>query len=139
MNCIKIKSNGEPCKMHALEGSEYCWAHSPDISAHVKKAASAKGGKTHKPDQSLINLDMNLASTQDICALLADTITNVRKGVFSARISNTIGYLAFILVRTIELTVVEKRLEELENRLNNFDYITVYPEFKNAQPQTEKN
>jgi hypothetical protein len=64
---------------------------------------------------------------------------NLRKGIFNSRVSTAIGYLSFIMVRTIELTEAEKRLEELENRLNNFDYITIHPEFKNVQPQDQKN
>ncbi|MGA2668729.1 MAG: hypothetical protein ABSF32_07395 [Ignavibacteria bacterium] len=139
MNCIVIKSNGEPCKMHALEGSDYCWAHSPHISAQVKKAACSKGGSLRIPDQSLIKQNLPLATTGDISALLADTIMNLRKGIFNSRVSTAIGYLSFIMVRTIELTEAEKRLEELENRLNNFDYITIHPEFKNVQPQDQKN
>ena len=139
MNCIVIKSNGEPCKMHALEGSDYCWAHSPHVSTQVKKAACSRGGLTRRPDQSLIKLDIPLATTQDISALLADTVMNLRRGIFSPRISTAIGYLSAIMVRTIEITEVQKRLEELENRLNHVDYITVHPEFKDVQPTAEKN
>ena len=139
MNCIVIKSNGEPCKMHALEGSDYCWAHSPHISAQVKKAACSKGGSLRIPDQSLVKQDLPLATTKDISALLADTVMNLRKGVFSARVSTAIGYLSFIMVRTIELTEVEKHLEELENRLNHFDYVTIHPEFKDVQPKAQEN
>jgi len=133
MNCIIIKSNGEPCRMHALEGSDYCWTHSPHISAQVKKAACSKGGSLRIPDQSLIKQDLPLTTTKDISALLADTVMNLRKGVFSARISTAIGYLSFIMVRTIEIAEVEKRLAELESRLNHFDYITIHPEPRNAQ------
>jgi hypothetical protein len=128
MKCKHIKSNGEPCGGFAPEGSQYCWRHNPKISPITKKAASAKGGKMHRPDITKINQDLNITSTQDISALLIDTIKNLRNGVFNTRIGTAIGYLAFILVRTYELTEIETKLIELEKRLNHFDYITITPE-----------
>jgi hypothetical protein len=128
MKCKQIKSNGEQCKMASIPGSYYCWKHSPDISIHEKKAASAKGGKMHRPDITKLDQDLNITSTHDISALLVDTIKNLRNGTFNTRIGTAIGYLAFILVRTYELTEIETKLIDLEKRLDHFDYITITPE-----------
>ena len=114
--------------MHALPGKSFCWKHSPEVSVHEKKAASAKGGKKRKHDITKLDQDLNITSTNDISALLVDTIKNLRNGTFDSRVANAIGYLSFILVRTYELTVVEEKLVKLESRLDHFDYITVTPE-----------
>ena len=137
MRCKQTKSNGEQCKMAAMPGKVHCWRHSPDISSHIKKAASAKGGQNRKLDLSMIDTELNISSTKDISALLVDTIRNIRKGIFDPRMGNAIGYLAYILVRTHELTEVEDRLIQLEDRLDNFDYLTVTPEFKRESDKTE--
>ncbi|MGA2668530.1 MAG: hypothetical protein ABSF32_06380 [Ignavibacteria bacterium] len=131
MKCKHIKSNGESCGGFTPEGSQFCWRHDPKISPHEKKAASAKGGKNKGPGISETGTELIIASTKDVSGLLVDTIGNMRKGVFSPRLGSAIGYLAYILVRTYELTEVENRLLELEDRLNHFDYITIHPEFKN--------
>jgi hypothetical protein len=128
MKCKHIKSNGETCGGFASEGSSFCWRHDPKISSHSKKAASSKGGKNKGPDLSQIDKELTIASTQDISALLVDTINNLRKGTFDSRIANAIGYLSFILVRTYELTEIEKKLVNLESRLDHFDYVTITPE-----------
>jgi hypothetical protein len=128
MKCNQIKSNGERCKMHALPGKSFCWKHSPEVSLHEKKAASAKGGKKRKQDLTKIDQELNITSTIDVSELLVDTIKNLRKGTFDSRIANAIGYLSFILVRTYELTEIEKKLVNLESRLDHFDYVTVTPE-----------
>jgi hypothetical protein len=137
MNCIYIKSNGQPCGGFASEGSQYCWRHDPKISKRTKKAASAKGGRNKGPDINGAVAELAIASTKDISALLADTILNMRRGVFSPRLGTSLGYLAYILVRTYELTEFENRLLELEDRLNQFDYLTIVPEFRRDSDKKE--
>jgi len=137
MKCKHIKSNGEPCGGFASEGSQFCWRHDPKVSYHTKKAASAKGGQNKKLDLSQIDTELNISSTKDISTLLVDTIRNIRKGIFDPRMGNAIGYLAYILVRTRELTEVEDRLMQLEDRLDQFDYLTVTPEFKRESDKKE--
>jgi hypothetical protein len=42
--CAAIKPNGGRCNAGAMQGSDYCYNHSPDLAAERKRSAS-KGGK----------------------------------------------------------------------------------------------
>jgi len=47
--------------------------------------------------------------------LLADTINRVRKGQLDPKIASTIGYLAGVLLRSIEVSELEERTRSLES------------------------
>jgi len=46
--------------------------------------------------------------------LLSDTINQVRKGQIGPRVANAVGYLSNILIKALEQTEMEKRIEGLE-------------------------
>ncbi len=58
--------------------------------------------------------DVPLETVQDVVALLADTINQVRKGQIDPRISNAVGYLAAIMLKAMEQSDIDKRLAAME-------------------------
>ena len=46
--------------------------------------------------------------------MLSDTINQVRKGQIDPRVANAVGYLSNILIKALEQTEMEKRIEGLE-------------------------
>lgn len=55
-----------------------------------------------------------LRSAGDVCKLLSETIGDVRIGRLDPKIANTVGYLAGVLVRALEVGKIEERLAALE-------------------------
>jgi hypothetical protein len=116
--CTYTKRGSSKCTSFAMKGSDYCYRHNPDISEEDKLNASSKGGrKGSKPEFIETPLpEMKIEKMQDVVALLADTINNVRSGKISTKSGSTIGYLAFIMMMAMDKVNCEKELEE-ENKL----------------------
>jgi hypothetical protein len=60
-----------------------------------------------------------LQTVDDISIFLAKLIRQVYREEFPASSATKIGYLANILISTIETAQIERRLEALENKTNN--------------------
>jgi len=114
MKCIYIKEGGQQCNAYAMESSQYCYLHNPDISEEEKRVNQTKGGKTNlvKVTQSLQLFKVK--TSQDVAGLLEQTINEVRSGELDPRIANTIGYLTGHLIKAIEVGEVERRINAIE-------------------------
>lgn len=112
-----MKKNGDQCGANSLSGSEYCYWHSPKIDEKEKTKSRSRGGKsnTHRVITPLEPI--RLKSTHDIVILLSDTINRVRGGTMPIKIANCIGYLAGFMIKALEISELEKRLENLETTL----------------------
>jgi hypothetical protein len=58
--------------------------------------------------------ELPLRNTSDVCALLAESINQVRRGQLDPRVGNAVGYLASILLGALQQGPLEERLERLE-------------------------
>jgi hypothetical protein len=58
--------------------------------------------------------DLPLHDVGDVCALLAESINQVRRGQIDPRVSNAVGYLASILLGALQQGPLEERMERLE-------------------------
>lgn len=115
-HCKAITKKGEKCKSHPLKGKEYCFIHDPE-SQEVRSRALSNGGRTPKKIQ--VQLDpITIVTQKDVVLLLCDTINNVRSGCMPPRIANSVGYLAGHLLKALEASDLEKRVEQLEKALN---------------------
>lgn len=119
--CNFSKSNGERCKAWAMADCEFCFTHNPETRAD-KLEAVIKGGKAPKKNYRPLPV-IRINNTNDVVGLLATTINEVRGGIIDIRVANCIGYLAGHLVRAMELSSLENRMEEIEKivmeKLNN--------------------
>jgi phosphopantothenoylcysteine synthetase/decarboxylase len=61
--------------------------------------------------------DRSLSSAAEVGRLLADTINQALRGEVDARVANNVGFLASVLLRTIDRTDTEHRLARLEKIL----------------------
>ena len=126
MKCKFIKSSGEVCKAHPINGSDYCFWHNPEIKESEKRKCRSRGGKLNKH----INADkrkapsLKLGEIKDVARLLGDTIKTVQIELYTTdsltakvKIANCIGFLSGHLLSALEKSDLEKRLEELEQRL----------------------
>jgi hypothetical protein len=58
--------------------------------------------------------DHPLGDTNQVSALLADSINRLRRGQLDPRVANAMGYLASVLLKALESGRIEDRLAHLE-------------------------
>ncbi len=115
--CIYKKSNGEQCKSYAMRNSKFCFTHNPDTKRERASAVS-KGGKS--PRKNYLNLKpVKIKNPKQVVTLLEDTINKVRGGDMDIRVANCIGYLSGHIIKAIEISDLEKRLEIMEDKIND--------------------
>ena len=115
--CRFVMPKGEACKMRPLRDSNYCRSHDPE-SAEARRQASAKGGRARR-ELAVLSPDtapLILRTAEDVGKLMVTTINQVRVGEIDVKVANTIGFLAGIWLRTMELGQIADRLEALEVR-----------------------
>jgi len=118
MKCIYIKEDGGQCNAFAMEGSQYCYLHNPNISPEEKRINQTKGGKSNTIKVNASLPLVKVKTPQDVAGLLEMTINEVRSGELDPRIANTIGYLTGHLIKAIEVGEVEKRINAIEEAIS---------------------
>lgn len=126
MKCRRIKSSGESCKANAISGSNHCYFHCRKVKESEKRKCRSRGGRLNKhinADKRKIS-SFKLTGIKDVALLLGDTINTVRVELYTTdslstkvKIANCIGFLSGHLLNALEKSDLEKRLEELEQRL----------------------
>jgi hypothetical protein len=113
-SCKAKKPDGSDCQNIALPGSEFCFFHDPD-KADKRREAQALGGRhNHIKTLDADAPDVKIESCSDTVPLLSETINQVRKGEIDPRVANAVGYLANVLIKAVEQSDIEKRLEAIE-------------------------
>ncbi len=117
--CVQIKKNGEHCNAPAMDQSEFCFFHSPQMD-HERRAARASGGaKNAAVTLSPSTEPLPISTAENVLLLIADTIHHVRTGQLDPKIANCVGYLSGIALKAIEQGKIEERLESLEAAVKN--------------------
>jgi hypothetical protein len=62
-----------------------------------------------------------MKTSDDALALIALTISQVRRGQIDPKIANSVGYLTTIALRAIESSDFERRITELESVMTRSD------------------
>lgn len=126
MKCKFKKSNGRKCRANAVNGSEFCWYHSPDISEQKKRAVSSKGGKGSSQIDDIELPEVTLKDVQDIPKLIIDAIQNVRKNQMEIRKGSVIGYLSNILLKAYEVADIDVRVQKIEQELEKLNPLNMF-------------
>ncbi len=112
--CQATKADGKTCRATPLDGSRFCFFHDP-AREDERQAGRRTGGKVGRaavlPSDSAF---MDIKTSADVVALLADTINRVRVGEIDPRVGNCVGYLAGVMMKAIEEGATEDRLKALE-------------------------
>ena len=113
MRCQFIKDDGEECEAMAMKDATFCFTHNPETQEE-KHLAVVKGGENSK--KSILGLEAVAVQTpQQVIALLESTINGVRSGEIPPNIANTIGYLAGHMLKAIDVSNLDQRLEMVES------------------------
>ena len=95
-----------------MANKDYCFSHDPD-SREKKVLAVTKGGLTRSVRVDVPLEVIPIATPRDVVILLASTINEVREGRIDPRVANTIGFLAGHLIRALEISEVDRKIEEV--------------------------
>lgn len=112
--CKFVKKNNEQCSAYAMQNSDYCFLHNPDISDDLKKQIQSKGGQGNKAQIAKPLPAVKIGKGKHVIDLLEDTINRVRGGELDIKIANCLGQLANVLLRAIEITNLENKVETVE-------------------------
>ena len=113
MKCSFFNPNGSKCQANALKREKLCFTHSPKTKSALHEAA-VKGGSM--PKKNTLDLPpVTIKNSQDLIAVLQDTINLVRDGTMQVNEANSVGYLCNIILKTLQTTELEQRLEAVEN------------------------
>lgn len=122
--CKAKTKTGSPCKATAQAGSDFCFFHDP-TKTKERQASKVKGGKSGKlatlaavkPWRGQEVAVLQSPDVEELVALLADTIDDVRIGAIDPRIANSVGYLAGIILKAKEYDALNERLAAIEEAL----------------------
>ena len=112
MKCEYIKQNNSRCGANAMTDSKFCFRHNPDTEVE-RNIAVLRGGYALKKNNSSLP-PMKIEKSQDVVLLLVDTINKVRGGEIDTRVANCLGVLSGHLIKAMELSELEKRVETIE-------------------------
>ena len=118
-HCKATTTKGQPCRSRAIQESSYCFFHDPKRQAE-RKAAQRKGGKNALARQRPEPLDLpdvSLTSAHDVLDLMSDTISKLRRREMDRAVCSTIGYLCQVVLKSIEQSEFEDRLDKIEREL----------------------
>ncbi len=112
--CTRVKKGGVRCRARRMENSKFCFFHSP-ATKQERQSAQRAGGLKNRPLALPSSVpDVPLDNMRDVVRLLADTVNRVRRGELDPKVANSVGYLAGILMKGLERSDIEARLETLE-------------------------
>jgi hypothetical protein len=122
--CGHTKTDGSRCRAGALAGADRCFFHSPG-AAGARKEAQRRGGRTRSRPAAVLGPDapdVPLAGVADVLGLVAQTISQLRRGEVDARVANAIGYLASIGLRALEGCELARQVEELRRQVEDIGH-----------------
>jgi hypothetical protein len=115
VSCKALKKDGSRCRATALPESGFCFFHDPAKAAERHAAQSFGGSQNRMKTLGADAPDLKIADCQDVVRLLSETINQVRKGQLDPRVANAVGYLANVLIKSVQQGELESRLAELES------------------------
>lgn len=108
--CVAKNRRGESCGAWALAGSDKCSLHSdPERARRMatktrRKPRNGAADKTLEPPKT----------ATEVRNALAETMAQVHYGQLDPRTANTLAYVGTSLLRAIEISDFERRLDDLE-------------------------
>ncbi|MFZ0322175.1 MAG: hypothetical protein WAL56_23815 [Candidatus Sulfotelmatobacter sp.] len=110
--CSAKNRNGKRCGAWAAAGTDKCALHlDPELAA---KLGSKHGRRAaHQPDLEAAPMEPP-KTAGDIRDVLGNAMAQVHSRTMDTRTASTLAYLATSLLRAIEVSDIESRLDELE-------------------------
>lgn len=110
MKCNYIKSDGTQCNSYAMKDKPFCLAH---------QRSQQKTNKNIRRGIVIKKPKFNISTVEDIPKVLISLINQIHGDVIESKKGSTIGYLTNILLKSFEVTDLEKRLTRIEGILSD--------------------
>jgi hypothetical protein len=125
IECQYIKSDSTKCTSFAMNGSDFCYRHNPDIPQEEKINASSKGGINSHSSLAIEDGEggwvgevklplMKIENFNDLTAIMADSINRVRSGEISQKTGSTLAYMSFVMYMILDKAKSEAKQEKIE-------------------------
>ena len=113
--CAFVLRSGQTCRMHPLQNSEFCWAHSPERKKDVQEARRL-GGLRRKRESTISGAYQfeSLNSVEGIRRIVLIAVLDALSMENSMSRARTLAYLAQVALRMLEVGDIEARIEALE-------------------------
>ena len=124
--CQYIKNDSTKCTSFAMNGSDFCYRHNPDIPDEEKNNASSKGGMNSHSDSEFCNPllslgeekvklpHMKIENFNDLAAVMADSINRIRSGEISQKTGSTLAYMSFVMYMILDKAKAESKQEKID-------------------------
>ena len=115
--CQATTKAGRQCAAPAVRGGICCALHNdPDRAAQLGRKGGANNRKVYQGNQREI---LPPKSARDVKNFLAEAMAEIRAGKMDPKLGTTLGYLGTSLLKAIETSDIEERLEKLEHGLKD--------------------
>ena len=117
--CQAITQNGTPCQAYAVAGSDYCFHHDPARAKQRQEARSKGGHARHGRHIGPVGHSdpVALDTMADVATLLNHVINDTLQLENSLQRARTIGYLAGLILKALEMSTLEQRVAAVEHTL----------------------
>jgi general stress protein YciG len=113
--CRATTKAGRQCAAPAIRGGIYCALHNdPERAVELGRMGGTRSRKVYESPDREIPAPRNAC---DVKNLLAEVMAEIRAGKMDPKLGTTLGYLGTSLLKAIEISDIEARLEKLENGL----------------------
>jgi len=113
--CRAETKAGGPCAAPAGRAGNYCALHAdPERAAQLGRKGGTKSRRVYEPNEWKGSAPQNAC---DVKNLLAEAMAEIRAGRMDPKLGTTLGYLGTSLLKAIETSDLEERLEKLEHGL----------------------
>jgi hypothetical protein len=96
--CGFSHSNGEPCRVHRMNGFDFCYFHEPSMT-EVRLENSQRGGKTRTVPLEVEAPTME--SLEDVRQFTVETLHQVRTGALEPRTAAVLSSLVAHVLKTL--------------------------------------
>lgn len=118
MKCKKILINKKKCQAFAQKGKDYCFRHDPKQVKMAQKA-SRKGGQ-NRTLKGVYGQPVRLRTPRDIKRFLGEVINAVWAEGVPVQVGSSMGFLTRCWLDAFEASDVERRLNEIEEKVNAY-------------------
>lgn len=115
--CEAVLKDGTACGGYKVQGSRYCFVHSPHLREKATEARR-RGGKRQWTVQLKDWEDMPLTNLEDCKKFMARGLNDLRSGRITPQILSSMASGITALVKVIDLVDMERRIDALEKKVN---------------------
>ncbi len=113
MKCIATTRAGTPCRSGPVRGTKLCGFHTPGFASASGKVG---GPRRRLLDPSKLATFAPPSSAQELSALIAHTMIEIREAKLEAKTANALACLASSFLACLNHGEVEERLKCLEKQ-----------------------